>query len=80
MLTNYSCPHMMTDFLCFVNKQLTAAQILGLAVGKAAISEIEQVLDWELADNPSDKVKVRSSGYVNYEFVNYCQMVVSTWF
>ena len=43
----------MTDFLCFVDKQLTAAQILGLAVGMG------QAFDLELAINPSDKVKVR---------------------
>ena len=43
----------MTNFLCFVDKQLAAAQILGLAVGMG------QVFDLELAIDPSDKGKFR---------------------
>ena len=44
---------MIMDFLCFIDKQLTAAQILGLTVGMG------QAFDLELAIDPSDNIKVR---------------------
>ena len=47
-------PHMMMDFLCFVDKQLIAAQILGLSVGMG------QVFDLELTIDPSVKVRINN--------------------